>query len=178
MKKVLILLLLVCIILPVAAYAGSPHEDVEGYFFYIPAGDCEQSFPGNNLLWRNCTDVGFYEFGDFIGESTEVYDVTMHGFQRFEDIPPFGPIPIFEKKGWYKGIVTFDGEVAGETGTMQIMFVGKSPGNLFVWSGTWRILSGTSDLGDIHGNGTWESADPNGPHPGYVHYEGRIHFTP
>lgn len=178
MKKLLILLLLLYILLPVAAYARSPHEDVDGFFRYVPAGDCEQYLAADNLIWRNCTDVGFYEYGTFIGDSTEVYDLIMHGFKEFTPPePPFPPLPVFEE-GWYKGTVTFTGEVDGRTGTMVIMFVGKSPGDIFVWSGTWRIISGSGGLANIHGGGTWENADPEGSHPGYVHYAGEMHFAP
>ena len=170
MKKALILLLLVCIVLPVAAYAKSPHQDVDGYFSYMPAMDCTENEAADNLIWRNCTDEGEYDEGTFIGESTEVYDVIMHGYQGDDEVTGF---PLFEN-GWYKGVVTFTGEVDEKSGTMRIMFVGKSPGNILVWSGTWRILGGEGDLKGIHGNGTWENTEV----PLRVHYEGRMHFAP
>jgi hypothetical protein len=175
MKKVLMLLLLVCLVLPVVVFAGPPHEDVEGYFYYIPLGCDDVKWAGDNFIMRDCRDEGFYEFGDFLGTSSEVYDFLLHGADP-EAPDPFG---LFEyEEGWYKGTTTFTGTVAGKTGTMVIMFVGKSPGDLFTWSGTWRILSGTGGLANIHGNGTWGDADPP-PLPGYyIHYEGRIHFSP
>ena len=182
MKKVLMLLLLVCLVLPVAVYAGSPHEEVEGYFNYAPTGCDFEMFPSDNYIGRECHDDGVYgtlpddpnEYGDFVGESSEVYELVLHGFQEFEEVPPY--FPIFEKKGWYKGIVDFEGTV-GESawGTMRIKYIGKSLPGEFVWSGTWRILGGEDGLEGIHGGGTWEgSDDPNF----MVHLEGKIHFSP
>jgi hypothetical protein len=164
MKKVLSLLLLVCIILPITVYAEQP-EAVDGYFTYVPLGCAVEKWADDNQIFRDCTDVGDYHTGDFLGTSTEVYDMTLHGSQDnfvYED-------------GWYKGTVTFTGTVGDRTGTMEIRFVGKSPGNIFVWSGTWRIVSGTGELSGIHGQGTWENAED--PSMG-VHYSGRIHFNP
>lgn len=171
MKKMLLLLLLVCFILPAVAYAGPP-EGVEGYFTYVPNMDCEERLANDNLIWRDCTDVGNYYSGDFLGTSTEVYDFVMHGFQGIDSLG----LPMYDY-GWYKGTVTFTGTVAGREGTMVIMFVGKSPGDIFTWSGSWRIINGTGDLANIHGQGVWgNSEDPD--HPGAVHYEGVIHFEP
>jgi hypothetical protein len=162
MKKVLMLLLLVCIVLPVAAHAGS-QEDVDGYFTYVPLGCEVEMWAGDNYILRGCTDVGDYFLGDFLGTSTEVYDFVMHGASA----------PYVYEKGFYKGTVTFTGTVKEErTGTMEILFVGKSPGDVMVWSGTWRIISGTGELANIHGNGVWGSSELG------VHYQGKIHFEP
>ena len=177
MKKVLLVLLTICILLPMTAYAAPP-EPVEGYFTYVPRGDCEERLANDNLIWRDCTDYGDYYEGDFLGESEEVYDFVMHGFQGFD---PQG-LPMYEY-GWYKGRVTFTvtptGTVVGrgEPGdTMVIMFVGKSPGDIFTWSGTWRIIGGTGELANVHGQGVWgNSEDPEFPG---VHYKGKIHFDP
>ena len=168
MKKVLILLLLlVVIVLPAAAQAGSK-IDVEGYFTYVPLG-CEVDRWANDVhILRNCRDVGDYFAGDFLGTSTEVYDFVMHGADP--------DVPFDYEYGWYKGTTTFTGTVAGRQGTMVLMLVGTSPGDLFTWSGTWRILRGTGELANIRGQGVWGNIeDPE--YPG-VHYEGQIHFDP
>ena len=183
MKKVLVLLLLVCLVLPVVAYAGSPHEEVTAYFWYIPAGDCEAKIAGNNFIGRNCTDEGTYgelmsgeKHGDFLGTSNEVYELVLHGIDPLAS-PPFFD---FAKKGWYKGIVTFDGTIFPETdkeksGIMYIKYIGTSLPGEFVWSGTWRILGGEGELEGIHGGGTWQGSTI----AGYaVELEGKIHFSP
>jgi hypothetical protein len=170
MKKVLFVLLTIGLLLPVTASAAPP-DDVDGYFVYTPTGCAEIKRAGKNEIGRDCADVGDYYHGDFLGISEEVYDLVLHNSQG--DLSQ----NIFDfERGWYKGTVIFTGEVEGRTGTMQIMFVGKSPGDIFVWSGTWRILGGTGDLANIHGNGAWASSeDPNLPG---VHYWGKIKFAP
>ena len=173
MKKVVFLLLvIVLLVLPVAAYAGSPHESVTGYFHYAPTG-CEfEKFNSNNYFGRDCLDTGTYgPLGDFEGTSTEVYDLVLHGAN------PAGSLPFydFEKKGWYDGIVTFVGTVGGsDVGTMRIKYIGTSLAGEFVWSGTWRILGGEDGLEGIYGGGTWEgSDDPNF----MVRLDGKVHFN-
>jgi hypothetical protein len=106
--------------------------------------------------------------GNFQGESTEVYDVVLFGSEGV--LPP--DLPVFEY-GHYKGIVTLTGTVLGEEGTLEILFVGTSPGDIAYWTGTWRILSGTDDLANLHGQGTFESNDLMD-----IHYEGKVHFDP
>jgi hypothetical protein len=173
MKKLLVTLLLVCMVLPMTAHAA-PSEPVEGYFTYVPRNDCEERLANDNLIWRDCTDYGDYYEGSFLGESEEVYDFLMHGFLGFDS----QNLPMYER-GRYKGTVTFNGTVLGRGGreddTMVIMFVGKSPGDIFTWSGTWRIIGGTGELANVHGQGVWGNAED--PTKG-VHYEGQIHFNP
>jgi len=166
MKKLLVTLLLVCMLLPTAAHAGPP-EDVDGYFVYTPLGCKVNRWASNNFIMRDCADVGTYFTGDFLGDSTEVYDFVMHGAD------PDTPFPYEYEYGFYKGTVTFNGTVFEEAeGTMQIMFVGFSPGDLLTWSGTWRILGGTGDLANLHGQGNRGSSDLG------VHYWGKVHFEP
>jgi hypothetical protein len=165
MKKLLVTLLLVCMLLPTVAHAGPP-QDVEGYFVYTPNEDCTIRWAGDNEFWRDCTDWGEYYAGDFLGDSEEVYDVILHGSQGNY---------VFES-GWYKGIVTLTGTVLGRSGTVEILFIGFSEGDIFAWTGTWRIVGGTGDLAGVHGQGDWGSSeDPE--YPG-VHYWGKVHFEP
>jgi hypothetical protein len=51
--------------------------------------------------------------------------------------------------------------------------VGSSPGYIGDWRGTWRIIGGTGELANLHGNGVFWS---NGLLD--VHYEGKAHFNP
>lgn len=156
MKKVLVTLLLVCLVLPVAVYAGPP-VDVEGDFVYTVTSASERWAGDTQFIYA--TDTATWT-GAFEGTSTEEYVAILHGSEgNF----------VFEK-GLYKGTAIFTGEVGGETGTLEILFVGKSPGDIADWTGTWRIISGTGDLANLHGKGVFWS---NGLMD--IHYEGRIH---
>ena len=169
MKKQTIALLFVIVLVSVSVFpvSADPLEKVEGYWIYTPLGCEKQGWAGPNYILRNCADEGIFFDGAFEGTTTEVYDFVMQGA-----IDPTAPLPTYEK-GFYKGLVTFTGTVKGVSGTMEIMFLGKSPGDIFTWSGTWRIISGTGGLANIHGNGTWESPTAYG-----LYYQGHIHFAP
>lgn len=165
------------LVLSAPALAGPP-EEVEGYFNYVPTGCAYERWAGDNYIGRECDDTGEYGYvpgvpgtaGDFIGDSTEVYEITLH------DANPENPFGDFTM-GWYKGIVEFEGTVLGsDEGTMWIQYIGKSPGNIFLWSGTWQILDGRNGLKGIHGGGTWESCPPGGDFG--VCIEGKVHFEP
>jgi hypothetical protein len=165
MKKVLVMLLLVFLVLPAAVHAGPP-VNVVGDFIYTPVPGSAR-WAGNNLFLE-ATDTADWT-GDFEGESFEEYVVVLHGASGV-----FGTSDFTFEKANYKGTVTFTGWVQGEKeGSLEILFVGKSPGDLAVWTGTWRILSGTGDLANLRGSGVfWNNALMD------VHYEGRIHFDP
>jgi hypothetical protein len=171
MKKAIIALLLVCLVLPVAVHAGPP-VDVSGDFVYIPAiVGLKQA--GDNVF-LDATDTATWT-GAFAGTSTEEYVAVLHGTSGVFGTPDFA----FEE-GFYKGTVTFAGEVQGREGTLEILFVGKSPGDLADWTGTWRILSGTGELANFHGTGIFNNnTDQDGNKiPCDIHYEGQIHFDP
>lgn len=167
MKKLLLALLLVCMLLPMAAYAGPP-QFVQGDFTYVPLGCEVEKWANGNQFLLGCSDEGDWYQGDFDGESTEEYKVVLHGSDG-------GWPPLFES-GFYKGTVTFTGTVAERTGTVVMLFVGTSPGGeggIDNWSGTWRIISGTGDLANLHGQGVfWNNGTLD------IHYEGRIQFAP
>lgn len=151
MKKVVLVLLLVCMILPMAVYAGPP-IDAQGSFVYTPTIVSERWADGNYFIYA--TDTAIWE-GTFEGKSTEEYVAVLHSSGVF----------------FYKGTVSFTGTVEGRAGTLEILFVGKSPGTLVDWTGTWRIIGGGGELANLHGNGTfWNTAPLN------IGYMGRIHF--
>ena len=159
MKKVLLTLLLVCMVLPTAAYADPPGPNAVGSFVYTVTSSTER-LAGDNLFVVG-TDTAIYE-GTFAGESTEEFVVVGHGSGFV----------------FYKGTVSFTGKVFAGTanereGTLEILFVGKSPGSFAEFTGTWRIISGGGDLADLHGQGTWWNTDFF-----MVDYEGRINFAP
>jgi len=116
----------------------------------------------NDNMFLYCTDEGDWA-GDFVGTSFEEYVAVLHGFEGF----------FVYETGFYKGNATFDGVVEGRAGTLEILFVGKSTGDINDWTGTWRIISGTGELENLHGTGTFYN---NGPLD--IHLDGQIHFEP
>jgi hypothetical protein len=125
------------------------------------------SMPGFSV---GCADTGTWYDGDFLGSSTASYDVVLHGSQG----------NFVCEYGFYRGRVTFDGTGDGETGTLQILFVGTSPGDIADWSGTWRILGGIGELANLHGQGIlYNNTDKDGNTiPLDIHIEGQVHLAP
>ncbi len=70
------------------------------------------------------------------------------------------------------GVINFDGRVGDNYGTLVIKFVGKKTGEPLEWYGTWVILSGTGDLENLRGRGTWWGPSTD------LDYAGKIHFEP
>ena len=76
---------------------------------------------------------------------------------------------------------TFSGTVNGKTGTLAMHLICKGYGNpakgvtFFDVEGTWVIISGTGDLTNLHGQGTWWYSRAK---PYIFNYEGQIHFDP
>jgi hypothetical protein len=165
MKKTLMLLLLACMMMPMAVYAGPP-VDVAGDFTYAPTGCDEERWANDIQFVSSCHDTGDWPSGDFVGISEEVYSVAFHGAAE-------GGFMNGYDYAFYKGNVTFTGTVDGKTGTLELLFIGTSPGALDDWSGTWRILSGTGELANLHGKGVFWATGL-----GAVHYEGQVHFDP
>jgi hypothetical protein len=165
MKKILFILVIVAIALfglSITAYAESPIEEVSADFTYIPTIIGMKLAGGNMFL--DATDVGTWA-GDFTGTSYEEYTAVLHGFEGF----------FIYEKGFYKGTATFTGDVKGKEGTLDILFIGKSSGSPFMddWTGTWRILSGTGELENLHGTGIFYNNAPLD-----IHFEGQIHYAP
>ena len=70
----------------------------------------------------------------------------------------------------YYGLIKFDSIVIdGREGSLIISF---GPGEKVEgqWSGVWEIVSGTNELENLHGKGTWWGPSQN------LDYEGHLHF--
>lgn len=172
MKKALLVLVAICLLLPMTAHARPP-EGVQGDFFYFPTGCQEERSANGNQFLLDCGDDGQWYQGNFVGESNEEYEVALLGYQGTDGDTG---LPIYDY-GLYKGTVTFTGTVTVDTvsrsGTLTIKMVGTSPGDIADWNGTWRIIGGTGELANLHGNGVFWN---NGLL--HVHYEGQVHFDP
>jgi len=162
MKKTcltLITVFMVLSMLSIAAHAGPP-TTAEGLWQYKPTIVDVRVAGGNTFL--STTEEGIWT-GTFEGDSTEDGTVVIHslGFWSFN------------------AIVSFQGEVNGKSGTLEMSVVGSRPDVFADWQGKWVILSGTGDLATLHGQGTWWGPGSLGEgHWGDIYYSGNIHFDP
>ena len=171
-KRILIPIALTAVLLLVAGpvYA-TPPEPASGTWCYTPYITGMRSAGGNLFLDAESEDywTGTFESPEGAGSYT-VYGATIHKFVDFTDTGP-----------WYaQGLVTFVGTVEGKSGTLVMRFLGKRPDATADWSsGKWVILSGTGELANLRGQGTWWG--PGAPAPevqGCVDYSGNYHFEP
>lgn len=108
---------------------------------------------GPNVFISN-TDVGIWK-GMLEGTSFENFVVVIH-----------------KDHATYQGRMTFEGTVDGKEGTLVIKTNGSGPWPpVGDWSGRWVILSGTDDLSNLRGQGSWWGPLPT------LEYDGKVHFT-
>jgi len=100
--------------------------------------------------------------GSFEGTAVSFFRVVWFNF-------PSGPLNV-----WLRG--DFEGTAMGRSGTMVIQLVGWRylPGE---WAGQWVILSGTGELANLHGQGTWWGPGFGAVGPD-IYYSGSVHFEP
>ena len=162
MRKMLLTPLIVCMVallstlwMP-AVHATTP----------IPvSGTVEYTFEITDERWANghwfieATEWETWE-GDFEGTAVAFFRVGWFNF-------PSGPLNV-----WLRS--TFEGTVDGKSGTLVIQLVGWKylPED---WYGNWVIISGTDDLANLHGQGTWGGPGFGAEGPD-LWYEGQIHF--
>lgn len=155
MKKKLIIILIVIMILSTAAIpalAKKPHLKASGTWTYAPVSFTD-TIVGCTLL-RSMIDEGEFD-GTFVGTEREVGVVTQHCNGNWS----------------YEGDLSFTGSVDGKTGTLEMKITGKSA-NFTKWHGKWTILSGSDELENLRGHGTWRGA------PGDLTYKGHVYFEP
>ena len=74
-----------------------------------------------------------------------------------------------------RDVLTFTGTVDGKSGTLTIRLIGMaSLVNLSVieWtSGHWEIMTGTGDLANLEGQGTWWGTNNNVEYSGLIQFE-------
>lgn len=155
---------LVCIavllsILMIPFVNAMPSEHVSGTWLYLPSSIVITKTADGNTFKSGVEDGDWS--GNFDGTSEDFFEVIAH---------PAGFVTC-------QGQINFEGTVNGESGTMVILFDGKKEAGL--WSGKWVILSGTDDLMNLHGQGTWEGPGYLGDgNWGILTYSGKIHFNP
>jgi len=162
-KSVMFLLVILMIALlavfPVPVSAG-PSENVSGLWQYQPFLEGIRFADGNTFM--ETFENGKWS-GTFSGTSTEDGKVVLHSSGAWS----------------FRGIISFVGEVEGRSGTLTMIAIGTTPDDFTDWTGTWVILSGTGELANLHGQGTWwgPGAADFGVW-GDIYYSGEIHFEP
>lgn len=136
-----------------AVRAGSPTA-VEGFFDYVPHRIDVKEADGNTFIYATEDEVWS---GGFEGTSKAVFRAEIFS-SGFWDV-------------WLRS--SFTGKVLDKSGTMVIQLVGKRESG--IWHGQWVILSGTGDLANLRGEGTWWGPGFPAPSP-EISYSGQIHF--
>ncbi len=166
MRKMLSAALLMCIValltLSTPVHATKP-MDMEGHMYYISYLVSAREADGN-LFLNTEEDVWWY--GDIDGITPKEDSKTRVVMYSTGDM-------------WYTGLYKVtDATVEGKEGSFVMHTVGGKPLGED-WFGQWVIISGTGELEDLRGQGTWGGPgfDPSTPTvPGYIWYEGQIHF--
>jgi hypothetical protein len=148
--------ILSALILPVIHATKS--MPVQGEWTYVPTMLSVKQADGNQICEGEEDSIWT---GTFSGTSYDTFTVIKH------DAVP-GP-PSFVN---VIGVINFEGSVEGKEGTLVIKFVGKKTGEPLMWYGTWVILSGTGELENLRGRGTWFGPSMD------LDYAGKIHFDP
>ena len=144
------------------AGAARPIDVEDGAWTYVPDDLTPEpdKVVGQNVFISNSATGTWTATTLLAGDVTEDFVVVIHKGLH----------------GTYQGLVTFEGVVDGKEGTLQIKTNGSGPwppnpepeGD---WSGSWVILSGTDDLSNLRGQGSWW-----GP-LGNLLFDGKVHFT-
>ena len=158
-RKMLSAALMMCIVailstLSISSAHATPPTTASGDWTYIVTHEeITREADGNTFIYGE--DVGTWT-GTFDGTSDETFIVVVHrsGFM------------------YYKGLLDFTGTVDGKSGTLVIRTVGKYDPGTEEWSGQWVIISGTDDLANLRGQGTFRGISYA------VEYSGKVHFDP
>ena len=164
MRKMLSAALLMCIVallstLSTAVHATPPIPASGTFDYDFEVTDMREA-DGNTFIYATEWEAWV---GDFEGTAVAVFRVELFsaGFWNV----------------WLRS--TFTGTVLGREGTMVVQLVGKRPMEPEPgwWFGEWVILSGTGELANLRGQGTWWGPGFGAVGPD-IYYSGNIHFKP
>ena len=159
MKKILFILMAVFLIFSASPVYAGPPDVAEGVWKYYIYEEYYKIAGGTTFI--TTYDYGVLT-GTFEGESTEVGTVVIHS----------------NGKASFNALLTFTGEVNGKSGTFKMSVVGRAILGED-WTGQWVILSGTGDLSNLRGEGTWYGPGAGGSFKwGTLYYDGNYHFEP
>ena len=137
---------------------ATPLTPASGTWTYIPADmTLTRSADGNTFYEAKSIDI---VTGTFEGPGTGVDILVLHSSGFWTGI----------------GVATFvDCMVDGKSGTLVIRWAAHATAETGLWSGQWVILSGTGELANLRGQGTfWGPVNPEGinyPYSGWIHFE-------
>jgi hypothetical protein len=162
------------IILP--AYAITP-TSVSGTFIgltYPVYGPIKTA--GANVI-TSLTSTGEYNSGPMIGIYEDQTDVIWHfgDPEKVKNLPanPMSWRSISSFAVWHTER-TFTGTVDSISGSLTIRLEAKFSYPTVAYpslEGTWVIISGTGELADLHGQGTWWNSQGQ-----VLRYDGQMHF--
>lgn len=113
----------------------------------------ETKVAGGNIFLTGTTDVSVT--GDIAGMAK---DAWRENFYRV------GSVSLWDR-------LTVSATVDGKSGTLVMLLVGRAAPPGTDWTGTWTILSGTDDLMNLRGDGTWWTANVGYDYSGQVEFE-------
>ena len=144
--------------LTVCAKKPDKFIEVEGTFFGTGAPSMDVIVAGksdNQIMYVSMPQMWT---GDISGTGIVEPRWVMHNY----DVPENTWVNVL-------AVITLTGEVAGASGTVTIKFSSVSSRG-----GNWRIIDGTGELANVHGQGTlYPTAEQM-----VFGYEGVIHFNP
>jgi hypothetical protein len=146
---------------------ATPSMNVSGKFKATP-------IPGTSIIRDAGTNLFIYREAN--GYWTGGISGTTHGHQNiishgWNGLPP--PASTIEWSNVNIESFMASALVDGKTGSLTLHFVGKGYAD-GTNVGTWKIMSGTGDLANLHGQGSWWKA----PADLESSYEGQVHFDP
>jgi len=161
-KKKLSISLTLVIMLCLAAIPAfaSPPKNANGVWYYIPIELTFDKEAGGNEFFQ-LVEAGIWT-GTFQGSSIDNGSVVFYNSGKVS----------------FKGIVNFEGEVEGKTGTLSIKVNGRKSDPTADWKGHWVIIDGGGELSDLHGQGKWWGPGYNPAFPeeyGVIYYDGKVH---
>jgi hypothetical protein len=129
------------------------------YTLFGPGSGTEivQSFVGRNFIWAKTGSSATWTGDIATTDATCDHRTIFFGY----DLSSYS----FEGQVTHLKWTLINPTIAGEPYVGELVILGGS--------GNWRIISGTGELANLHGQGTQEGTVPGG-----MAYEGYVHFYP